>query len=302
MNTVVGDALQKAFEAKKNDYSNFVWKGEKRKDGEKYVQQSEKIANMSPERLKECWLHCEKMLHNTDPKHLGRYNVLEEVNSQITKCNIELFLRYLENSYKKRENYIPTPRYKMMLAVKEFIRNSEKEADEQGIELDWKKISASHLSGDSFSSEFSSEFQDISISDVLDGCTDNLGAFNKQHLTMTFITKMGLWFTKAEENELKGSNNSNAERLRVAKERLHLPTKLVLRFSEKGLSYHEMRAMLTLPKKQKYSDMTTEQLVTLRNKVLLRLSREIDGHIFSWKRLQKQIELVAKSKNIDLNE
>ena len=302
MNTVVGDALQKAFEAKKNDYSNFVWKGEKRKDGEKYVQQSEKISNMSPERLKECWLHCEKMLHNNDPKHLGRYNVLEEVNSQITKCNIELFLRYLENSYKKRENYIPTPRYKMMLAIKEFIRNSEKEADEQGIELDWKKISASHLSGDSFSSEFSSEFQDISISDVLDGCTDNLGAFNKQHLTMTFITKMGLWFTKAEENELKGSNNSNAERLKVAKERLHLPTKLVLRFSEKGLSYHEMRAMLTLPKKQKYSDMTTEQLVTLRNKVLLRLTREIDGHIYSWKRLQKQIELVAKSKGIDLND
>ena len=119
---------------------------------------------------------------------------------------------------------------------------------------------------------------------------------------MTFITKMGLWFTKAEENELKGSTNSNTERLKIAKERLHLPTKLVLRFSEKGLSYHEMRAMLTLPKKQKYSDMTTEQLVTLRNKVLLRLSREIDGHIFSWRRLQKQIELVAKSKNIDLND
>ena len=63
-----------------------------------------------------------------------------------------------------------------------------------------------------------------------------------------------------------------------------------------------MRAMLTLPKKQKYSDMTTEQLVTLRNKVLLRLSRDSDGHILSWKRLQKQIELVAKQKNIDLND
>lgn len=63
-----------------------------------------------------------------------------------------------------------------------------------------------------------------------------------------------------------------------------------------------MRSMLTLPKKQKYSDMTTKQLVTLRNKVLLRLSREIDTHIYNWKRLQKQIELVAKSKNINLND
>lgn len=48
--------------------------------------------------------------------------------------------------------------------------------------------------------------------------------------------------------------------------------------------------------------MTTEQLSTLRNKVLLRFQREVDGHIYSWKRLQKQIELVAKSKGIDLND
>jgi hypothetical protein len=63
-----------------------------------------------------------------------------------------------------------------------------------------------------------------------------------------------------------------------------------------------MRAMLILPKKQKYSDMTTEQLITLRNKVLLRFQREIDGHIYSWRRLQKQIELVAKSKGIEIND
>jgi plasmid maintenance system antidote protein VapI len=48
--------------------------------------------------------------------------------------------------------------------------------------------------------------------------------------------------------------------------------------------------------------MTTEQLVTLRNKVLLRLSKEVDTHIFNWKRLQKQLELVAKSKGINLDE
>lgn len=296
MNTL-GDALQKALDAKKNDFSNFVWKGEKRKEGDKYVQESEKIMDMSPERLIECWNHCEKMLRNNNPKHLGRYNVLEEVLDQINKCNVELFLRYCENSYLKRENVIPTPRFKMMISTRSFIANSEKEAEEKGVKLDWNNISVKHLGND-----IPAEFNDISIADVLDGCIDNLGTFSKQHITMTFITKMGLWFTKAEENELKGITNANTERLKIAKERLHLPSKLVLRFSEKGLSYHEMRAMLTLPKKQKYSDMTTEQLVTLRNKVLLRLSREIDGHIFSWKRLQKQIEIVARSKGIKLNE
>lgn len=290
MNTALGDALQKAFDNKKNDYSNFVWKGEKRKDGDKYVQESEKLVDMSPERLKECWKHCEKMLHNDDPKHLGRYNVLEEVTSQINKCNTELLLRYFENTYQRRENTVATKRFSLMVSLRQLMSNNSEISD-------WSIVPISHISDN-----LPDEFKDISITDVLDGCTDNLGAMSKQHLTMTFITKMGLWFTKAEELELKGENNSNAERLKIAKERLHLPSKLVLRFSEKGLSYHEMRAMLTLPKKQKYSDMTTEQLVTLRNKVLLRLSREVDGHIYSWKRLQKQIELVAKSKGIKLND
>jgi hypothetical protein len=48
--------------------------------------------------------------------------------------------------------------------------------------------------------------------------------------------------------------------------------------------------------------MTTEQLVTLRNKVLLRFQREVDGHIYSWRKLQKQIEIIAKNKGVDLND
>ena len=289
-NSVLGDALKKAIDAKKNDYSNFIWKGEKCKEGDKYVQTSERIVDMSPERLKECWQHCEKMLRNDDPRHLGRYNVLEEVTEQINKCNTELLLRYMENSYQKDDRRGAIKRFSLMISLRELMANNPEITD-------WSTVNISRISD-----SLPVEFKDISIADVLDGCTDSLGVFNKQHLTMTFITKMGLWFTKAEEGELKGTSNSNTERLKIAKERLHLPTKLILRFSEKGLSYHEMRAMLTLPKKQKYSDMTTEQLVTLRNKVLLRLSVEVDSHIFNWNRLRRQIELVARSKGIDLND
>jgi len=284
MNNVLGDALQKAMNAKKNDFSSFVWKGEKRKEGDKYVQDSIRIVDMNPEQLRKCYEHCEKMLHNDDPKNLGRYNVLDEVTDQINKCNVELLLRYYENSYLK-DNRKDIRRKSLWIALREFKGNNP--------EIDDCPITE-------ITSNLPSEFGDINISDVMDGCLDYLGAFNKQHLTMTFITKMGLWFTKAEENELKG--NSNAERLKIAKEKLHLPEKLNLKFSEKGLSYHEMRAILILPKKQKYSDMTTEQLVTLRNKVLLRFQREVDGHIYSWRKLQKQIELVAKNKGINLND
>jgi len=286
MNNVLGDALQKALSAKKNDFSSFVWKGEKRKEGDKYVQDSIRLIDMSEEQLKNCYEHCEKMLHNDDPKNLGRLNVLDEVTDQINKCNVELLLRYFENSYLKdgREDI---RRKSLWVSLREFKGNNP--------DIPLEKVSITKIT-----SNLPSEFDDVSISDVMDGCLDYLGAFNKQHLTMTFITKMGLWFTKAEENELKG--NSNAERLKIAKEKLHLPEKLNLKFSEKGLSYHEMRAILILPKKQKYSDMTTEQLTTLRNKVLLRFQREGDGHIYSWRKLQKQIELVAKNKGIDLND
>ena len=287
-NYILGDALKKAYENKSSDFSSFVWKGEKTKEGDKYVQKSEQIKDMSPERLKECYEHCQKMLYNTDPKHLGRYNVLEEVNEQINRCNVELLLRYFENSYLRNEHRGDVKRQALWINLRQLLANNPE------IE-DWSQVPITQITSD-----LPSEFHTINIADVLDGCIDYLGSFNKEHITMTFITQMGLWFTKAEENELKGA--SNTERLKLAKERLHLPEKLNLRFSEKGLSYHEMRAMLILPKKQKYSDMTTEQLVTLKNKILLRFQRKIDGHIFSWKRLQKQIEQVAKSKGINLND
>jgi hypothetical protein len=35
---------------------------------------------------------------------------------------------------------------------------------------------------------------------------------------------------------------------------------------------------------------------------LPRLLKEIDSHIFNWKRLQKQIEIIARHAGIDLND
>lgn len=289
MNNSIADALQQALNSKKaTDYSSFIWKGGKMKVGDKFVQNSEKMEEMSDSRLKECYDHCEKMLYSEDPKHLGRYNVLDEITEQSNKCNVELLLRYYENTYLHSETRSDIKRKTLWFSLRQLLENNKEITD-------WTTVPITQVTSD-----LPSEFHDINISDVLDGCLDYLGSLDKQHLTMTFITKMGLWFNKAEESELKGINNS--EKLRQAKERLHLPEKLVLKFSDKGLSFHEMRAMLILPKKQKYADMTNEQLVTLRNKVLPRLQRQIDGHIFSWERLQRQLSLIAKTRGIDLND
>jgi len=295
MNTTLGDALTEALNNKKPDYSNFKWKGPKVKNGDTITQESIKLVDASPAQLITFYQHCEKMLFNDDPKNPGRYNVFEQVQEEMHKCNIELLVRYFENSYLtgsrpsiKRHNIAP-----MLFSL--MHTNPEIE--------DWSKVKMNQISAmESYiPGGIPDEFANISVTELLSGCTNSLGAFDKQHLTMTFIVKMGLWITKSEENELKGVNNSNLERLRVAKERLRIPNKLNLRFSDKGLSFHEMRAILTLPKRQRYSDMTTEQLITLRNKVLVRYLKEVDNHIYSWKQLKRQIELVAKSKNIKLS-
>lgn len=297
MNTL-GDALKKALKSKENDYSNFIWKGAKKKVNGEYVQESIRLVDMSEKELKNAYNHCERMLHSENVKHLGRYNVLDEVLDQIKKCNIELFLRYCENSYLRNERN-PISRQNLYYALRKFIENTNKKRLEVGsteIE-DWSKIPITDAT-----TNLPEEFANLSIAEVLDGCIEYLGAFDKEHITMTFITKMGIWFTKAEENEFKVPSNSNYDRLPIAKERLKLPEKWPLKLSDKGLTYHEMRAMLTLPKQQRYNDMTTEQLSTLRDKVLLRYMKQVDGHIFSWKRLERQILLVAKEKGFNLDE
>ena len=66
-----------------------------------------------------------------------------------------------------------------------------------------------------------------------------------------------------------------------------------------GLSYEELRAMLNL-KTALYRDLTTNQLTVLRNKALFKLEEEVNYHISQWKEQIRRIELVAKTRGIDL--
>ena len=53
-------------------------------------------------------------------------------------------------------------------------------------------------------------------------------------------------------------------------------------------------------KPKKYSALTTDQLVTLRNKVLFKLENEVKFHISQWEERIRQIELVAQTRGISL--
>ena len=54
-------------------------------------------------------------------------------------------------------------------------------------------------------------------------------------------------------------------------------------------------------KPKKYSDLTTDQLTVLRNKVLFRLEDEVQFHIEQWQERMRQIELVANERGITLD-
>jgi len=145
------------------------------------------------------------------------------------------------------------------------------------------------------------EFDSLTLDKIMNGCLDLLGSFNRNHLTLTFLTSLGLWFTEQEKKELNDVKNKNIDKLDIVRQRLNIPSNIQLRLNDTGLSFHELRAMLTL-KNKKYSDLTTEQLVTLRNKVLYRYDSVVRQHIYQWNEKIRQIELVAEEKGFVLKD
>jgi hypothetical protein len=126
---------------------------------------------------------------------------------------------------------------------------------------------------------------------------------NKQHITLTFILKQGLWFTTAESKDLTelDINGKIRNKLDVVKERLGLRPDTNILINPKGLTYSQLRAMINLTSK-KYTDLTTEQLQTLRNRILFASEENIRLHISQWERRINQINEVAKYKEFTIIE
>lgn len=287
---VLGDKLASALEVKTNDINSFIWKGPKK---ENRTQDEIKLVDATPDQLKEFYEHCKSMLYSTDKVNPGRYTLKDIVRDQINKCNTELYLRYLENKYLSSTERKSYPRYLLMKDLKTFL-----DANIEAIPRDQWKIAKVSEAMDNIPEEF----RDVTIENVLDGCLDTLGTFDKRHLSLNFLTKLGVWFTPAELKDLTVKDEvtgKNKDRIKVIIERLRLNPNTQIKVSSKGLSYAELRSMLTL-KVKKYSDLTTEQLLTLRNKVLFRFENEIDYHISQWEERIKQLEMVANSKGFSL--
>ena len=146
------------------------------------------------------------------------------------------------------------------------------------------------------------EFENIPLNLIIDGCLDRLGVFNKKHITRSFILKQGIWLTPAESKELTeyDQNGKMLDRLDLIRFRLSIKDIEYLGINPRGINYTQMRALLNIKPNKKYSDLTTVQLDTLRNRLLFSLERTVSGHIVGWEKRMEEIELVAEHKGFKL--
>lgn len=282
------EKLTEAINAKNNDVKTFVWKLARKSDG---TQEEIRLMDATPEQLNKFYKHCNSMLNSTDKLNPGRKVLLGIINEQREKCNVELFLRKLETGAicADGKGY---PRYLYLQDLRAFIDSHK----DQFPTNELKNISIAACTNG-----LPREFERISIDSVLSACLDTLGYFDNKHITFSFILNLGIYLTPAEMKEFteKDKDGNTRSKLEIVKERLNINPTVRLTVKPSGLNFTELRAMIGLRPK-KYSELTTDQLSTLRNKVLFRLENEVMFHIEQWEERIRQIELVAQSRGITL--
>ena len=282
--TIIRERLEEAMASKKIDVKNFIWKGEKKEINGVMTQEEIRLIDADEKQLNKFYNHCMSMLYNQDKQNPGRYLLLDIIKDQIARCNCELFLRWLEQEKGK-------PRFTFLSDVRTILDNNKENIP------DTTNIPISTIVGGC-----PDEFIEIPISLLIDGCIDRLGYFNKQHITLSFILKQGLWFTQQELKDLTEKNEDGTikDRVEVVKERLGLIKPGINPYiTPKGLNFAQLKAMISLRSK-KYSELTTDQLKTLRNIILFALSDEVRFHINQWEARISQLQEVAKLKGITL--
>lgn len=280
--SVMKEAMNEAMGS--NKLSSYIWKGQKEIDANgKYVQNEQRMVDMSEHDLNGAYDHCRTMLFNKDSRNPGRHLVLSLISDQRDRCGAELFLRDI-----KTEKGID--RFSLVMPINVFKGNNA------------ELFAQSRPTLDLAFQDLPDEFRQVPIDLVLDACIDRLGAFNKKHITRAFILRQGVWLTPSEAKDLteKDENNQIIDKLTVIRDRLNIKDVERLSINSRGLNYTELRAMLSLRPNKKYADLTTVQLETLRNRILFVLEESVKSHITAWEERMSQIEQVADNFGIKL--
>ena len=281
--TVLGDKLREALNDKANDVNSYVWKGPKVNG----VQEEIKLVDADYDQLKRFYNHCEQMLYNSDTKNPGRLTLLDIVSDQIQRCRAELLIRWL----RAEKQYTNT---RCLEDLRITIKNNKEILTNETIKV---YPIGNILNG------IPVEFREVPVSLVMDACLDSLGLFDNSHLTLNFIVKMGLWFTQQEmQKDLYRKDpvtGKAVNRLLVVSKELRLNPSTSLKICDTGLSYAEFRSMCRL-KRDKYANLTSDQLRLLSSKVLYRFQNQCESQAKQWKDKMEEIKKVAELKGWDI--
>lgn len=282
---ILKERLEEAVELKKNDLNSFIWKGPKKEVNGEIMQEVVPLMTATEEQLNRFYKHCWSMLYNTDKQNPGRCILMDIIKDQIERCNCELFIRWIESEKKY-------PRFTFVTTIRNVL-DSNKDTMK-----DPDKLPISTIVGG-----VPDEFANLPIGLVIESCIDRLGKFNRKHLTLTFILKQGLWFTpqELEEFTIKNEDGTIKDRIALVKERLGLKPDAGVYLTPKGLSFNQLQSMITLRSK-KYSELTSDQLKTLRNVILFSLGEEVRFHESQWLERINQIKIIAKERGVELEE
>lgn len=265
---LMADAITKA----NNNINNLVWIDKKGKEVS--------MMNLSAKQLQKIYNHAQDMLYNKSYKTLGKYEVKKNIQSTNTKCNAELFLRYI--LYELDNFPLKTNR-----DVLEYLNS-------QRIQGAADQTSITDIFG-----TVPREFVNLTLVDLIKACL-KAESFNKKLISDKFILAQGIWLTNSEMQNLTeyDENGNKRKYLEVMKERLFV--KGNLKVVPNGLSYADFRALINLDNYPKISDLPTSTLKLLRDRILLLLDNDIDWHIQKWLKLKENIERVAAEKGFKL--
>lgn len=293
--SMIEERLAAAINAKNNDINSYTWKGPKEEIGGQRIQREIKLMDASEKDLNRFYRHCKSMLYNKDPFNPGRVVLINMIQQDREKCNAELYLRYLENSYHHEDNRARCLRFQHLQDIRNYLsRNTDTFPLEKQYEIPISDLIEN----------VPDEFSRVSIGLIMDSCLDKTGRINKKPITLNFILKLGVWFEPEELKDLVEKDpetGKTRDRLLVVKERLGLKANAKLRIDPTGLNYQELRSMVNLRAK-KFSDLTTDQLIVLRDKVLFRLEDEAVSHMQLWLDQIGKIKEVARAKGYYLEE
>lgn len=270
---------------------NYIWKEKRIYQNGEYTQKKVKLIDMNESELNKAYMHCKQMLFNSDRKNPGRILILDEITNQINKCGAELALRWFLSQTDSKGNIMYSP-INIMAKCKNWLELVPKTPNKKYVLKDFVQTIP--------------DFDNISIDLIMKACRDALGAFDHSKITYSFIYRLGIYFTPDELKELQmfTKYNSLTEILDVIKTRLNLNDTCNIKINYEGLNESEFIDMIHLKKYHKnickYSELSTSQLQTLRNKVLFAFQEEIAKQATIWKKLMEQIEEVATYKHYTL--